>query len=110
MTWVVFYGLVGGMGMLFAVFDGTWGWARLSSVRRALLHGELREARITEVRELPLRVNRIARYHLSWVDAAGQRGQSLTAPPDLAKRFRVKSRITVYVDPTTERSWWRFQL
>lgn len=107
---VVFFGLAGAVGLLVAFGGAVWGWGRLASARRALLHGEVREARVSEIRKLRHTVNKSARYRLIWQDATGQTGQSLTAAPDLALAHNVGDVIVVYVDPASGRGWWQKQL
>jgi hypothetical protein len=107
---VVFFGLVGAVGLLVAFGGAVWGWGRLASARRALLHGEVREARVSDIRKLRHTVNKSARYRVTWQDATGQAGQSLNASPDLALAHGVGDVIVVYVDPVSGRSWWQKQL
>jgi len=107
---VVFFGLAGATGLIVASGGAIWAWGRLTSARRALLDGEVREARVTGIRKMPHTVNKIARYRLSWQDAAGETGHSLTAPPALALAYNMGDVIVVYIDPVSGRGWWQQQL
>ncbi|SUZ30849.1 hypothetical protein ROE7235_00578 [Roseibaca ekhonensis] len=110
MLGVVFFGLAGGVLDLVALGGLVWGWGRVGSARRALLHGEVREARVTQIRKLPLRVNGRARYRVAWQDATGLAGKSLISRPDLALAHTVGDVIVIYVDPRGGRGWWQKQI
>ena len=107
---VVFFGLAGAVALLVALGGTAWGWGRVASARRALLHGDVREARVTDIRKLPLRVNGRARYRITWQDAVGTTGKSLIARPDLALAQNVGDVIVIYVDLRTGRGWWQKQI
>ncbi|MCC1480773.1 hypothetical protein J1C52_03865 [Roseibaca sp. Y0-43] len=107
---VVFFGLAGAIGLLMALGGAVWGWGRMASARRALLHGEVREARVSDIRKLRHTVNKAARYRVIWQDAAGESGHSLPASPNLALGLAPGDVIVVYIDPLSGRGWWQKQL
>jgi len=107
---VVFFGLAGGIALLVALGGIIWGWGRVASARRALLLGEVREARITGIRLYALSGKKKPRFVVSWTDAAGVNGKSLLASAGLAQAHAPGDVIVVYVDPDNGRGWWQKQI
>ena len=111
-TWPAwcFFGLAGGIALLVALGGIIWGWGRVASARRALLLGEVREARITGIRPYALSGKKKPRFVVSWTDAAGVNGKSLLASAGLAQAHAPGDVIVVYVDPDNGRGWWQKQI
>jgi len=87
---------------------GLSGWVGHSAagMLRAVRHGELREARVTQHVHTNVRVNRQPRFRLAWMDAAYVEGKSGLVRESVLLEHPVGSVIRVYVDPKTDRSWW----
>ena len=101
------------LGAVAAVVTGGLGWwliGRKMSAIRALRAGEVREARVTALRQSNVSKNKVPQYVLDWVDAAGQTGTSLMAGHAKLARYPVGTVIVVYVDPRTGRAWWDVQV
>jgi hypothetical protein len=106
----VIFSLFGAVAALVTGGLGWWLIGRKISVIRALRAGEVREARVTALRQTNVLVNKVPLFVLDWVDAAGQTGTSLMAGHTKLSRYPVGSVIVVYIDPQTGRGWWDVQI
>lgn len=77
---------------------------RKASLLRAARHGEVRQARVTQIEPANIVVNGQPRYRLRWTDAAGDEGHS--GPHPLKALPEPGSVIVVYVDGRTRTGWW----
>jgi len=77
---------------------------RKASLLRAARHGEVRQARVSEIVAANVVVNGQPRYRLRWIDAVGDTGQS--APHPLNSLPEPGAVIVVYVDGRTRTGWW----
>lgn len=106
----VIFSLFGAVAAVVTAGLGWWMIGRKLSAIRALRAGEVREARVTALRQTNVHKNNTPQFVLDWVDATGQTGTSLMAGRDKLSRYPVGSVIVVYVDPRTGRAWWDVQV
>ena len=101
--------IFGGVGLIAAIVTvglAWWMWKRKLSVLRAATKGEVRQARVTGMRQTNVQKNNRQMYVLQWVDASGQEGESRMYTHDALSDYPAGSVIVVYVDPKTGRGWW----
>ena len=106
----VIFSLFGSVAAVVTLGLGWWLIGRKLSAIRALRGGEVREARVTALRQTNVSKNNVPQYVLDWVDAGGQKGTSLMAGHSKLAQYPVGSVIVVYVDPKTGRGWWDVQV
>jgi len=106
----ILFGSVGLIAALVTLGLGIWMIRRKLSVLRALRRGEVREARVTGMRETNVHKNKERQYVLDWVDAKGATGSSMMDGFDRLSAYPEGSVIAVYVDPATGRGWWEEQI
>jgi hypothetical protein len=82
----------------------------LLSVRRAVVSGEAREARVTANDVTNTRINREVQHRIAWIDARGNTGRSGLIGAGRAAAFPVGSVVVVWADPRTGRTWWQDEL
>ncbi len=104
------FSTIGAIAALITLGFGWWMIGRKMSIIRALRSGEVREARVTALRETNVRKNKIPQFVLDWVDATGQSGTSMMSRVEKLIDYPVGSVIVVYVDPKTDRAWWEVQV
>jgi hypothetical protein len=109
-TGAIVFVVMGGVAAVLTLGLGWWLLGRKLSVIRALLRGEVRQARVTGLRSLNMAINRQDQFRLQWVDAAGDAGESMMAPLSKFAAYPPGSVIVVYVDPRSGRGWWDVQL
>lgn len=109
-TGAIVFVMMGGVAAVLTFGLGWWLLGRKLSVIRALLRGEVRQARVTGLRSLNMAINRQDQFRLQWVDAAGDAGESMMAPLSKFAAYPPGSVIVVYVDPRSGRGWWDVQL
>lgn len=106
----IIFSIFGGIAAVVSLGLGWWILGRKISIIRALRSGEVREARVTALRQTNVHKNNVAQYVLDWVDATGQQGTSMMAEYQNLTAYAVGSVIVVYVDPRTGRGWWDVQV
>lgn len=87
---------------------GLWRWPAAASMWRAARFGEVRQASVTGFRQSIVESNGITLVRMTWTDASGIPGNGR-----LVQRDRLPasgSRIIVYADPKTGRTWWEDDL
>ncbi len=104
------FGGFGALATLISLGLGGWMLGRKLSILRALRTGDVREARVTAIRETNVRKNKDRQYVIDWVDAAGESGTSMMDGFDALSMHPEGSVIVVYVDPKTGRGWWEDQI
>ncbi len=107
-AWI--FGGFGTLAALVALGLGTWMIGRKLSILRALRHGEVRQARVSEIRATNVQKNKRTQYVLHWTDAKGNEGKSMMADFSRLAAHPAGSVIVVYVDPKTGRGWWEEQI
>ncbi len=101
-VYVKTFAAVGAAGVL------VWRGPMALSMWRAGSRGDVRQARVTGRRTSAVTSNGVDLELLQWTDAIGQAGESRPSPPD--RLPPAGSRIIVYADPSTGRTWWEEDL
>lgn len=104
------FGGFGALATLISLGLGGWMFGRKLSILRALRRGDVREARVTAIRETNVRKNKERQYVIDWVDATGETGTSMMDGFKTLSKHPEGSVIVVYIDPKTGRGWWDAQL
>lgn len=83
-------------------------WRGMASMWRAARSGEVRQAVVTSHSETDWRSNGFPLRRMNWQDAIGAPGSWGPARGDTLPRTGTK--IIVYADPRTGRTWWEDKL